>query len=132
MKQTAHPLPGVGETPFWIEPLKEMTVRLDLKQWNKGGCFAFANALSRVYRLPLYGVCSQDEDGGFPVEHAMVKYYDLFYDFRGAWEDPLQSIKSQRKLYIKPKRETFWFEDEFLDDADFKLLKRILLTGKIK
>lgn len=127
-------LPKVGETPFWIRPLRALTKQNNLGTWNKGGCFAFADTLAEVYHGERWGVCSMDaEDGDFPVEHAMVKIGGVFYDFRGAWTDPLTSIKSKRKLFLKPASDplVFWFEDEFLDDDDFATLEHVLRTGSL-
>jgi hypothetical protein len=123
--------PQVGEMPFWIRPLRRISARLELGKWSKGGCFAFADALAAIYKGQRWGVCSLDKDGGYPVEHAMVKIGAVFYDFRGAWLDPLKSVNSGRKLYLKPASDpsVFWFEDEFLDDADFTTLKHVLRTG---
>ncbi len=61
----------------------------------------------------------------------MVRIGTVFYDFRGVWLDPLKSIKSKRKLYLKPANDpsVFWFEDESLDDEDFATLKHVLRTG---
>lgn len=126
-------LPKVGETPFWVLPLKNLTNQNRLGNWSAGGCFAFADTLSAVYKGQRWGVCSLDEEGEYPVEHAMARIGGVFYDFRGAWSDPLKSIKSKRKLYIKPASDpsVFWFDDEFLDDDDFALLKHVLRTGSL-
>ena len=126
-------LPKIGETPFWVRPLAAMTRQNGLGNWSAGGCFAFADTLSAVYRGQRWGVCSLDDEGEYPVEHAMAKIGGVFYDFRGAWSDPLVSIKSKRKLYLRPASDplVFWFEDESLGDDDFAVLEHVLRTGKL-
>jgi hypothetical protein len=123
-------LPRLGETPFWIAPLAKMTQRLGLKNWSAGGCFAFADTLAKVYKGQRWGVCSAYDDE-YGVEHAMVKIGGLFYDYRGAWSEPLKSIKSKRETFMKPARDplVLWMDDEFLDDDDLAILQRILRTG---
>jgi hypothetical protein len=130
-------LPSVGEPPFWSAPMKAMTKRLGLGQWNKGGCFAFAEALAEAFDGELWGICEFVPDpehslgGDYPVHHAIVKIGDLFYDYRGVVdiEKELKSVKG-KTLHLKakddPTADVFWFEDEFLDDDDMLELNTIL------
>ena len=139
-KRVPPPLPKrVGEVPFWRTPLREMSQRLELNEWQQGGCFAFAEALAKVYHGGLWGFCTfhPDDDplensptdykGDYPVEHAVAKIGASFYDFTGMLD--VKHILRQHPTYRLKSRDddfVFWFEDEFLDDRDWAKLLAVL------
>lgn len=133
-------LPNPGETPYWVAGLASLTKQLQRtggfwKSWTQGGCFAFAEALHEVFGGELWGVCSRDggdDDYDYPVEHAMLKVGDRFYDYTGVVDVPayMERLAQERKreMFLKPASdpEVFWFEDEFMDDEQMATLRRVL------
>lgn len=133
MLSEASRLPmAIGQQPFWKKPLSSMTRRLELGNWDKGGCFAFAEALVKVFGGELWGFCSfqpADKNGGdnFPVEHAVAKIGDRFYDYSGM-VDVSKILKRHPRWTLKPQSDpgVFWFEDEFVGDDDWETLLSVL------
>jgi hypothetical protein len=131
-------LPPVGQTPFWIKPLTPLTKKLvdgGDWSWTNGGCFAFAEAFHEVFGGEPWGICSEFEEEGdfdYPVEHAMVKVGNQFFDFNGVvdFEEYAQRLAAStgRKIRLKAASEAgvFWFEDEYLDDEDMVFLRKVL------
>lgn len=134
-------LPGPGDMPPWAAPLEDLTDRLKENWgadwgWTRGGCFAFAETFVETFGGELWGVCSQEGSEGdidFPVEHAIVRVGDAFYDYTGrldvdAYRADLER-RTGRLTFVKRKDDpqVFWFEDEYLDDDDMDSLKEALL-----
>lgn len=134
-------LPEQGEVPAWHGALEELTANLVREwknqewTWTSGGCFAFAEVFAGTFGGEEYGICSFEDDehgGDYPVEHAVVKLGDAFYDYKGRLnieaEMTALSELTGRKMYLKPRSDpkVFWFEDDFLDDDDFDVLRRAL------
>lgn len=103
--------------------------------WTKGGCFAFAEAFQKAFGGVLYGVCEYDPDGkDWPVNHAVVRLHDHFFDFEGPHDEAelLRQYKSKRKtknaVLPNNNENVFWFEDDFLNDEQWTKLHEILLA----
>src|SRR4051812_15744608 len=89
-------LPEQGEAPAWLGALADLTEKLVREwknqdwTWTTGGCFAFAEVFAGTFGGEEYGICSFEADeqdevhgGDYPVEHAVVKVGDAFYDYKG-------------------------------------------------
>jgi len=140
-------LPDMGEPPAWHDSLADLTRNLtkawESQQWTwtTGGCFAFAEVFAETYGGEEFGICSFEADeqneehgGDYPVEHAVVKVGDAFYDYRGRLDIDAEmaayTASTGRRMFLKPKTDpaVFWFEDDFLDDDDFEALRRGLAS----
>jgi len=136
-------LPEFGETPTWHNALAGLTKNLTKAwknqgwTWTAGGCFAFAEVFAETFDGEEYGICSFEPDeqdevngGDYPVEHAVVKVGDAYYDYKGRLDIVAEmaalEASTGRRMFLKAKTDpaVFWFEDDFLDDADFEELRR--------
>jgi hypothetical protein len=117
----------------WQQELRSLTA--DLKKshgktwsWTSGGCFAFADAFVKTFGGKKKGVASHDvQSGDFPVEHAFVELNGVKYDYSGVFEPKL---KKNQKIVTEEDPEAFWFEDDFLSDAQLKHLTLSLKNAK--
>ena len=131
-------LPGPGEVPAWHAPLSDLTGELTETwahrhwSWTTGGCFAFSSAFLAAFGGEEYGLCSQDPEGDFPVEHAVVRLGDAYYDYNGLLDVEAEmdalARRTGRALTLKPRGEegVFWFEDDFMDDEEMERLHATL------
>lgn len=127
--QTVEPIDPV----LWKERLRP--IELDQQQgyygtnwtWTTGGCFAFAEAFQEAFGGDFYGICrigEDDDDPDLPVDHALVMLDGVLYDHDGPY-DPTK-IMSNQVIRHRDDDYVFWFEDDFLDDEEFALLKEVL------
>ena len=127
-KAVAAPTPE--QIAAWQEALAPLQDKLraehgDFWTWTTGGCFAFAEAFQRAFGGELWGDCRYDTQGkDWPVDHAVVKIGDAFYDHDGLFEPPKGS--RTRRMLPESDDRIAWFRDEFLSEADMKLLKKTL------
>lgn len=133
-------MPDAGAIPPWAAALEPLTERLkdecgDNWGWTQGGCFAFAEAFVETYGGEFWAVCSrcvEDGETDFPVEHAIVRVGDAFYDYSGRLDlDAYCSLlhaNTGREILVKARTDdgVFWFEDEFLDEDAMDTLKATL------
>ena len=142
-----QPLPAPGQKPWWVSVLAPMTAELGTWgnwSWTTGGCFAFADRLQKAYGGQLWCVARYDPEGDdWGAEHAVVRIGGVFYDFNGVFDPETYMAmlaKANRKKGKDPyhremKRKgspgLMWFEDEFLDDKQWKQLLIVLKTGRL-
>lgn len=137
------PLPALGEKPWWVSALAPMTRQLSGGGWSwiSGGCFAFADRLQKAYGGQLWGVARYDpEFDAFDTEHAVVLVKGGYYDFNGVFDPAAYITKLARKdkragngpyrREMRPKREAGWFDDEYLNDDQWRDLLLVLKSEK--
>jgi len=136
-------LPAPGERPYWVDQLDLMIeqIRLDCSDldwsWTQGGCYAFADALSKAHNGELWGFCAFDDfSGDFPVHHAVVKIGGQFFDYSGVL-DVQQYAKDLEnetgdviELRSKDDELVYWFTDDCLSDQQMKRLNDAFSTNK--
>ena len=144
--QNRPPLPVSGQKPWWVDVLAPMTAELwsDGWSWTEGGCFAFADRMQKAYGGQQWCVARFDpEEKDWAAEHAVVKIGGVYYEFHGVF-DPQTYVAMltrkdkkaskgpyQREMKRKGSPGLFWFEDENLDDTQWKQLLMVLKTGKL-
>lgn len=120
---------NIPNPEHWKKALEPLTKQLYREYrdrewtWTTGGCFAFAEAFQAAYGGELYGVCSQEgsgDDMDFPVEHAIIKLGGKFYDYNGIFD--IGSVKPPYMIKSRDDDYVFWFEDDFLNDKQWKKL----------
>lgn len=132
-------LPEAGEVPAWHAPLRGLTRRTTAAwrdrgwSWTTGGCFAFAEAFKAAFGGDEFGICSRDAaEGDYPVEHAVVRVGDDFFDYSGRLDIEAEmaalTARTGREMFLKRRDDdgVFWFEDDFLDDKDMARLHDVL------
>jgi hypothetical protein len=115
----------------WQSKLAPLQVKLDRQYegwtWTTGGCFAFASAFQSAFGGEFYGVCRPSVENGmtdYPVDHALVKLGDVFYDHDGPY-DP-ESILEGQVIMSRDDDYVCWFEDDFLGDRQWKKVHEVL------
>lgn len=73
----------------------------------------------------LYGVATLDTESlDYPVDHAILKLGDQYYDFEGPFD--VTAIGEKEVLLSRDDDRAFWFDDEFLDDSQMERLQAVL------
>lgn len=149
MTEAQQPLPTPGQTPWWVSVLTPMTKKLNTWldgswSWTAGGCSAFADRLQKAYGGQQWCVARYDPDGpDWAADHAVVRIGGAFYDFSGVFnpdnyiaalakqEQTKGKTPHRRAMKRKGSPGLYWFDDQYLDDTQWKQLLIALKTGRL-
>ena len=128
------PLPTKGATPWWVEPLQELTQEVVANDpewgWTNGGCFTFAEVLAKAYG----GKCAviivwDDRADDWWNHHAIVEINGVYYDYNGVFVMPKRGDDGHKRAKIVPPDSDEygyqWMDEMHLDDDQLERLNAV-------